>query len=208
MGELRRTRSRLLALLVPLALLAPATAHAEKVGTTDPAADVVYLGETEQRADDTSNLVPAPDNLTTDIVRTVVDHREARLRVRIDLRELGRARTYFAFVQVRTPAGTFEVETDDLGRRPKAALSRRGRAVECGQLGATTDRAAARVVITVPTSCLGSPRWVRVGVGVASLETMTGADGVEQTVVLADDAHRAGSVGHDDVAPGPKVRRG
>ncbi len=203
-----RLALRLLA-LVPLALLTPAAAHAEKVVTTDPTADVVYLGPTEQGQGDTDNLVPAPDNTTADVTRTVVDHTESRVKVRIDLRELGRAEVYFAVLQVRTPAGTFEVETDQhLARRPKVEMTRRSRAVECRRLRAVTDRTDARVTITVPTSCLGDPRWVQVGAGVASLETVTGADGAEQALVFADDAHRVGTVGYDNLSKGPKVRRG
>jgi hypothetical protein len=199
---------RLAALLVPVALLAPAAAHAEKVETTDPAGDVVSLGPTEQGDDDLDNLLPAPENLTADVVRTVVDHAASRLRVRIDLRELGRSRIYFAVLQVRTPAGTFEVEADNLGHRPKVEMTRRGRAVDCPRLRAVSDRAAARAVITIPTSCLGAPRWVEVGAGIASLETVTAADGAEQDVVFADDAHRAGTIGDENLTKGPKVRRG
>ncbi len=194
--------------LVPVVLLAPAAAHAEKVATTDPAGDVVSLGPTEQGDDDLDNLLPAPENQTADIVRTVVDHAGSRLRVRIDLRELGRSKTYFAVLKVRTPAGTFEVETDDLGRRPEVEMTRRSRAVECPRLRAVADRAAARAVITIPTACLGAPRWVQVGAGVASLETVAAADGTEQVVVFADDAHRAGTIRDEIVAKGPKVRRG
>jgi hypothetical protein len=203
-----RTGLRLLALVLPVALLAPAVAHAERVETTDPAADVVSLGPTEQGGGDLDNLVPAPENLTADVVRTVVDHAASRVRVRLDLRELGRSQVYFAVLQVRTATGTFEVETSHLGRRPEVEMTRRSRAVECPRLRAVSDRSSARATITIPTSCLGSPRWVKVGAGVASIEDVTTADGVEQAVVFADDAHRAGTIGDEDLAKGPKVRRG
>ena len=200
---------RLIALLVPAVLLAPVPAHAQKVETIDPAADVVYLGPTEQGQEDTDNLLPAPENTTADVVRTVVDHTASRVRVRIDLRELGRAEVYFAVLQVRTPAGTFEVESnEDLARRPKVEMTRRSRAVECPRLRIATDRADARATVTIPTSCLGDPRWVQVGAGIASVETMTGADGAETVTVYADDAHRAGTVDDDALAKGPKVHRG
>ena len=199
---------RLLAAALPVVLFAPVAAHAERLETTDPAGDVVSLGPTEQGEDDLDNLLPAPDNLTADVVRTVVDHSGSRLRVRIDLRELGRSRNYFAVLQVRTPAGTFEVETDNLGRRPEVEMTRRSRAVECPRLRADSDRATARALITIPTACLGAPRWVQVGAGIASLETVTAADGAEQVVVYADDAHRVGTISDENLAKGPKVRRG
>lgn len=198
---------RVLALVLPAALLVQSAAHAEEVVTEDPAADVVTLGPTEQGGDDLDNLLPAPENLTADVVRTTVDHRESRLRVRLDLRDLGRSRTYFAVLQVRTPDGTFEVETENLGRRAKVDMTRRGHAIECQRLRAAGDQASSRVTVTIPTSCLGAPRWVRVGAGVASVETVTSADGTEEMAVFADDAHRVGEI-RDMIAFGPKVRRG
>jgi hypothetical protein len=201
-----RLATCLLAVILPTALLLPA-AHAEEVVTADPAADVLALGPTEQGGDDLDNLLPAPENLTADVVRTTVDHRLSRLRVRLDLRDLGRSRTYFAVLEVRTPDGTFEVETENLGRRLEVDMTRRARAIECRRLRAAGDQASSRVTVTVPTSCLGDPRWVRVGAGVASVETVPSVDGAEEMVVLADDAHRAGEI-RDRIALGPKVRRG
>jgi hypothetical protein len=202
-----RPGSLLLAVLVSAVLLLPSAAHAEKVVTEDPAGDVVGVGPTEQGEDDLANLVPAPDNTSADVVRTTVDHGDSRLRVRIDLRELGGARLYFAALRVRTPARDFEVEIDDLGRKPRADMTRGSKAVECRRLRAESDDAAARVVVTIPTVCLADPRWVQVGVGVASAEKVTNADGVEEIVVHGDDAHRAGDI-RDRIALGPKVRRG
>lgn len=202
-----RPAPRLLTGLVLAASLLPAAAHAEELVTEDAVADVVTVGPTEEGEGDLANLVPTPDNLTVDVVRTVVDHGARRLRVRVDLRELGRERQYFAVLRVRTPTGTFEVETQHLGRRPEADLTRRGRSVECPRLRAVSDRASSRATVTVPTSCLGDPRWVQVGVGVAVLTTATTAEGAEEVVILADDAHRAGDV-RDQIAWGPKVRRG
>ena len=202
-----RPAARLLAALLPAALLLPATVHAEELVVDDAVADVVTVGPTEEGQDDLANLVPTPDNLTVDVVRTVVDHAARRLRVRVELRELGRARQYFAVLRVRTPAGTFEVETEHLGGRPEADLTRRGRHVECPRLRTVTDRSSSRATVTVPTSCLEDPRWVQVGAGVAELTSATTPEGVEEVVVVADDAQRVGDV-RDRIALGPRVRRG
>lgn len=193
--------------MLPTALLLPAAAHAQELVTEDAVADVVTVGPTEEGEGDLANLVPTPDNLTVDVVRTVVDHGARRLRVRVDLRELGRDRHYFAVLRVRTATATFEVETEKLGRRPMADMTRRGSSVECPRLRTVSDRASSRATVTLPTSCLGDPRWVRVGVGVAVLTTATNAEGAEEVAVLADDAHRAGDV-RDRIALGPQVRRG
>ena len=151
---------------------------------------------------------PRPRDLTADVVRTTVDHRASRLRVRLDLRDLGRSRTYFAVLEVRTPDGTFEVETENLGRRPKVDMTRRSRAIECQRLRAAGDQASSRVTVTIPTSC---PRRPAVGCRSArawrAVETVTSADGTEEMAVFADDAHRVGEI-RDMIALGPKVRRG
>ena len=202
-----RPAARLLTALLPAALLLPGAVHAEELVVDDAVADVVTVGPTEEGQGDLANLVPAPDNLTVDVVRTVVDHDARRLRVGVDLRELGRERQYFAVLRVRTPAGAFEVEAERLARRPESELTRHGRRVECPRLRTVSDRASSRVTVTVPASCLGDPRWVQVGVGVAVLTTATTPEGVDEVVVLADDAQRVGDV-RDRIALGPKVRRG
>lgn len=202
-----RPGARLLAVLLPAVLLLPTAVYAEELVVEDAVADVVTVGPTEEGEGDLANLVPTPDNTTVDVVRTVVDHDTRRLRVRVDLRELGRDRQYFAVLRVRTPAGTFEVETEHLARRPEADLTRHGRRVECARLRAVSDRASSRATVTVPASCLGDPRWVQVGVGVAVLTTATTAEGVEEVVVLADDAQRVGDV-RDRIALGPSIHRG
>src|SRR6187551_3125308 len=91
---------RVLAVALSGVLLVPSAANAEEIVTEDPAADVLTLGPTEQGGDDLDSLLPAPENLTADVVRTAVDHRASRLRVRLDLRDLGRSRTYFAVLEV------------------------------------------------------------------------------------------------------------
>lgn len=199
---------RLLAALVPAALLLPTAAHAEKVVTDDPAADAVRVVGAPVDGGGEDQILPAPENTTADVVSTVVDHDEARVRVTVRLRELGSARMYFAVLQVRTPDGSYEVEVERLGREPRVEMTRRGRAVDCARLRASSDRSRARVVVTVPAACLGSPRWVQLGVGVASLETEQTDTGTEEVVVFADDAHRAGTIRTDRLTRGPRVHRG
>ena len=196
---------RLLSVVLPAVLLTPVAAHADRLVTEDAVGDVVSVEPTESGEDELGNLVPAPDNTVADVVRTTVDHTDSRLRIRIDLRELGSARLYYAGVRVRTSRGTYEVEIDDLGRRPKPDLTRGGGAVECSRLRA--DTGTARVTVTIPTVCLEGPRWVQVGVGVAAAEMVTNADGSEGIVLHGDDAHRAGDI-RNQIALGPKVRRG
>ena len=99
-----RLAPRLLATLAPAVLLLPTAVRAQELVTEDAVADVVTVGPTEEGEGDLANLGPTPDNLTVDVVRTVVDHGVRRLRVRVDLRELGRDRHYFAVLATATNA--------------------------------------------------------------------------------------------------------
>ena len=203
-----RLGAPLLALLVPAALLVPSAAQAEEVVTEDPAGDAVRVVPAPVDGSGEDEIVPAPENATTDVVRTVVDHSATRVRVSIRLRELGSGRAYYGVLQIRTPAGSYEVEAERLGRNPRLDMTRRGHTVDCARLRATSDRDRARVVVTVPTACLASPRWVQLGIGVVRVETTTTETGAEEVVALADDAHRPGTIHTDALAKGPKVRRG
>ena len=198
----------LLALVAPAVLLLPSSAHAEEVVTEDPAGDAVRVIGAPVDGPGEDEIVPAPENTTTDVLRTVVDHSASRVRVTIRLRELGSGRSYYGVLQVRTPDGTYEVEAERLGRDPKLDMTHRNGAVDCARLRASSDRARARVVVTIPTACLASPRWVQMGVGIVSVETMPTDAGSEELVALADDAHRPGTIRTNALAKGPRVRRG
>jgi hypothetical protein len=71
---------------------------------------------------------------------------------------------------------------------------------DCGR--AVVDRAARTVTLTIPSSCLRDPEWVKVGNGV-QFYTSLGANARE----YADDARRDGLV-KDGWKYGPKLTRG
>lgn len=196
----RRHGARLAALLAPAVLALPTAAHAEKVVTEDPAGDVVTIVD-----DDLEQTTPAPDHAGADVVRTVVAHGDHRLGIEVRYRGLGRDPFHFTFVRVRTPRGTYDLLVERLGGTPITSLARGKDEVECRALKGKADLRTDTVAVTLPTACLGSPRWVQVGVGALSVD----ADQLDQEVAAGyvDDAHRAGEV-RDDLAWGPKVRRG
>lgn len=196
-----RSGLRLLAAALSLALLVPAAAHAEKVVTEDAVADVLtFEGESFEDA------LPAPEQANGDVVRTVVSHGDSRLRVRVQFRAL-EPRTYqFRIIEIATADTKYEISVERLGGKPVASISRRRGDVECRGLKAQVDMGAALLTVSLPTSCLESPRWVRVGVGAVALDD---DDAVQPDggAVYADDAHRAGEI-RERLALGPKVRRG
>jgi hypothetical protein len=100
-----RLGPRLLAvLLTAAALLAPATtAHAELVVTEDAVGDVVTAGTDPGLSDTGEELVPAPDHVSTDIIRTAVDHRDGRLKVTASFRDLQTSFSETLVMRIRTP---------------------------------------------------------------------------------------------------------
>lgn len=197
-----RLGARLLALVLPVALLAPATAHAEKVVTQDATGDAVTFAADA----DVEDAVPAPDHTGTDIVRTVVALGPTRLRLDVHFRALERGPLHITVARIRTPRGGYDLLVERYGGSPIANLDRRSGAVECRGLKATVDLRADVVRVTLPASCLDAPRWVQLGVGAFSLDSNLASDD-PAGAGYADDAHRTGEI-RDELAWGPRVRRG
>lgn len=109
---------------------------------------------------------------------------------------------------VRTPRGTFDVSAERLwASRPQVAVTRRhGEAFECRGLSANYDGAADLVAVSVPASCIGSPRWVVLGVG-ASSSPEADAENPSTVILLADDGDRD-TIRENSIGKGPRIHRG
>jgi hypothetical protein len=197
-----RLATRLVAVLAPVALLLPAGAHAAKVVTEDAVGDAVTLID---ESTDLDEPTPAPDHAGTDVVRTAGAHGAKRLRVRVAFRALERDPFQFIVIRVRTPHGNYELVVERLGGKPITSIDLGRRTVDCDGLGAKVDLRADTVTASLPTSCLDAPRWVQIGVGAVSVSGQQGNP--ELGAAYADDAHRDGAI-RDNIATGPKVRRG
>jgi hypothetical protein len=198
----RRPGLRLLALLAPVVLLVPTSAHAEKVVTEDAAGDVMSLAGEFQEPDQAQ---PAPDHTGVDVVRTAVAHGAHRLRVSVRFRDLAQDSAQIAVARVRTARGDFEITLERLRGKPTTSLVRGRKSLECRGLKARVDRDADTLVTSLPTSCLDDPRWVQVGVGAVAVDA--GQTSPQEATIYADDAHRTGEI-RDRIALGPRVRRG
>ena len=196
-----RLGSHLLALVVPALLLAPVPAHAEKVVTHDAAGDAGVVG---WLAEEDAELPPVPDPSPADIVRTVAAHGDRRLSIAIHFLDLEGVREQSTRMLVRTPAGSFRIDVRAKGRRTRATLTQRGQQIDCRALRARFDAAADVVTVSVPTACLASPRWVRLGVTAFAPLPMTDPAVLASTV---DDGHRD-TVRLNSVGTGPRIRRG
>jgi hypothetical protein len=193
---------RLVALIAPAALLAPAAAHAEKVVTRDPAGDATVVG---WLAEEDAELPPVPDPSPADIVRTVAAHGDRRLSITVHFTELAGVRDHSMQVLVRTPAGAYRVDLDkEEGRRVRTTITRRWEPVDCRALRARYDTGADAVAVSVPTACLSSPRWVRLGIKAFAPLATTDPAVLASTV---DDGHRD-TVRLMSVGTGPRIHRG
>lgn len=206
---------RLLALVVPAVLLLPAAAHAEKVVTEDATGDVVTSATGDDTAvatdspppDTVGELVAAPDNATADIVRTVVDHRAGLLRVTVAFRDLRDTFGETIGIRVRTPQRGHLIYAERRGKHTFTSMLGGRHTPTCAGLATTADSKADKIIVKVPTACIQDPRWVKLGLFVASMQVdhlpETGDRGVE----FIDDAYRDGFGYDDGLAAGPKVRR-
>lgn len=160
-----------LACATGLLLATPALASAADLVHTDPARDA-QIGTS-----DGDLLHPAPTERRVDIRRVEVSHGADALVVRFRTRGALPVRKVFLGARVRTPSGTFDVTYLDFFGESGVSISRGVDDIACEGLTATPEGRV--VTFVVPSSCLGSPQWVRVGVGAAQMRhnKMTMDDG-------------------------------
>ena len=187
------------ALLLAHALLAASPAgaagQAHRVVHRDARADVFLFPEGSETGQ------PAPGDRATDVVKTVVDHRADQLVVQTRVRQLSRAGYRLMIAEILASDGKRYQLVVDYSTKPissRVSLTRFASDAEVSCPGATwtVDRSANRVEGSVPTSCLGDPEWVRVGVGVVSAP-------LSLTSSAADDSRTEGPIGEDHLELGP-----
>ncbi len=200
---------RALALLLPVAALVAASpaAHADRAVTTDPAGDVVLVDRQASEDAETGVLVPAPKNSTSDITRVSVDHRPRLLRVSVKMRKVGSSFGDTMMLRLRTPERRADLMVMRQGRETFTTMSRGFRQVKCRKLSSTVDLRTDKIIVSVPTSCIDTPRWIQVGVIVVGAQVEHGTDTGNQLRQFVDDGFREG-VRDDGWKLGDRVRRG
>lgn len=179
--------------------LAP-SAYAEKLVRTDPRHDVTKILST---TDD--DVRPAPRASDPDIVRVAVDHRPRVLLVRTEYRALTRRVLRVDVIEIRTRSRQHFSATSVVARKGhwQGETFLEGRTAEgdipCAGLRHRFDYANDVVTWTIPRSCIGRPRWVRVGIGAAR--------GSESYFI--DDAFRRGfDPNNEDLVLSRRIWRG
>lgn len=188
---------RCVAVLAATALLAlPTAAHADSAVGLDAKGDVQYVTSA-----DTSTAVAAPDRTQGDISAVKITHGANKVRVLLRFRELNRAGfiEHDFYFRTASRVRTLSVESETGSWSGRATMRNgRGTKVRCN-LTRTIDYSANTVLVVVPRTCLGDPRWVRVGAG-----TISTYDGSK---IFYDDGGRpAGPLG-DNLTLSPRVYR-
>ncbi|WP_244929994.1 hypothetical protein [Nocardioides sp. W7] len=207
-----RRRVRVATLLTALTLLATpvvaaGSAQAGSWSHRDAKGDVVRGSAAGDGA------VEDPSDQATDITRLKVNHGPGKVTVTLVVRDL-KGGDHAVVGRLVTPEGDYSVTylrsadlkmftlTDDAAGADTPDVPCRGKRI-------SFDASGDRIRITVPRTCLGSPKWVRVGAGLVRGDLMSMADA---DTVTMDEALRRGSVkAFNSDAPlkvGKKVRAG
>jgi hypothetical protein len=180
-------------------VLAPAAANAETKSHTDATGDVFVSPESDQNGD---NFTPATGRVEGDITAIRVSYRPRAVKVVLRYRQLSRTGLLnFDYLRVRSNVSVRQVQvTGFKGKWAGAAEmdNANDKKVACSGLRHTIDYTYDRVTVVIPPSCLGNPRWVRIGAIGGSLDSAYNT--------YADDA-RSSSLGENPVL-GTRVHRG
>lgn len=204
-------------LAAPVAVLASAQAASASTSTSAVSTQQAQRPDTHrvvhrdarrdvQRFDtETEKSRPAPRDRATDITRTVVDHRADRLVMKVDVRHLDRSGYRLLIAEILTSDGRrFEFNADysisPIGSRISLMRSKSYREVRCPGATWSVDPSANQVTASIPNSCLGDPRWVKVGVAAVGAPR-------NLTFSWGDDSRTRGDISDEHLALGPKQHR-
>ena len=175
-------------------MLSASGAAATTLHFKDQAHDVVKFDD----ASDSDVGTPDPGRVNGDIVHTKMWHSANRVGIKASFADLKRSGAFRVdIMQIETNEGLTRGAivfsgTDFTSHRWRgdAELEKpNGDTVRC-HLSHSVDYEANFVTIGIPRSCLSSPKWVRLGFGVATI-------GDDESTEWADDALIDGSVGED-----------
>lgn len=211
-----------------LVLVTPAAAHADRWASPDPTGDVVgWHYDPEPAPCGTDTEVDGSGETNEDLTRLSVRHTRRNVVVTTTYRDLDPDKEQLVSLYLRGSTGAWWLDLDRYEARPGrwrtlAFLAEEpdypdpDEIGECGFIGiwlagepCRMSRSFAfdkeQVVITVPRSCLGDPRWVRAGA--SSYGFVEPADPSDRTSTGFYDDWDAGTVLSEWGTPyGPRVR--
>lgn len=149
-----------------LLLAGASSAQADTTSYTDAAGDVTSF----TYVDGSDPVVAeAPTRRRGDVRRVRLAHHESRVVVRYSMRD-ALSSEYGLFYGIRTPQADYSLVRFRFAEGKSVALTKGSstKPIRCSGISWDIDHEAATVGMSIPRSCLGSPRWVRVGAGVAT----------------------------------------
>jgi hypothetical protein len=178
-------------------LLAAPAAYADKHVATDAARDVVSF-------DDSLDPTPEPDQTDADLRKIVVKHTNRRVIIKAKLRELS-ALNGKEFVQLYAMVDTNEKDRSAVtfktgSRKPGFQLIKGGKEVACAGVRKKISPAKNFIRMSIPRSCFGNPRWIKVA--------MASLSGNASEVRYYDEAYRVGSKVDSSFRFTPRLKRG
>ncbi|MDP3891552.1 hypothetical protein [Nocardioides sp.] len=180
--------------LAVTALLVPTAAHAGKSVHRDAVGDVGSF------TDESENFTTLPGQKVGDVVRSVGKHKGKRVSFSVKMRALPKTKhSHGVVTRIVTNKKTYFADAHSApGLGSDVFLTRNGKLIDCA--GMRHKRSAKRNTITlsVPRSCLGNPRWVKLGGGVYWLKGNKS---------FVDESHRTSIQEGKDLAVGPRIRR-
>ena len=123
-------------------------------------------------------------------------------------RDLQTTRPQMTVIRVFGPGRTHQIVVEKApGAAAVTSLSARNEDVECRALRGKVDGAEDTVTVSLPTACIGAPRWVQLGVGAIGFDVPADPQNPVFETVFADDGHRP-TISDNSIGRGPRIHRG
>lgn len=185
-------------LTVGAVLALPTAAHADTSPSVDAHGDVQSI---PIDGDDTASPAAAPNRAQGDITGVKVTHATNTVRVLVRFRELNRtgplhSHQFLFKTATRKRWVSLDAGTGHWAGKP-TTYNGSGTKVRCA-VSRTIDYNKNTVLVVVPRSCLGKPRWVRAGAG-----TIT----TYSDKLYYDDGFAPNGSFDDELVLGPRVYR-
>ena len=171
--SLKHSASLVAAAAVVASLAVAAPSHAESVKVRDSRQDVSRIDFSECRGSGECPEMSNARHRPADVRRFSATLRPGSLRLVLRVAALSRkpVQRTIAGWEVRTPGSqTWQVLIDRRQEKVRFQLNQAGEKDACPEASFAVRPGSKVYSATIPVSCLGNPRWVRVGGGVVVLK--------------------------------------
>lgn len=176
----------LVAVATAALVLVPSAAHADTYRHTDATGDVAAnVGQSD-------SYTPAPDRVVGDVVASTIKHKKRTVILQLAYRDLVNDAEYdehVFFVRTNKMTRTVRLFASSSNPGGRAIMFKGRKKVSC-HVRRHIDYTLNTAAVVIPRSCLGQPRWVKVGMGGVMFTGFTASD-----TTWVDDAMSTGTDG-------------